>query len=237
MRAENYKSRNARRILVSQPVAATPADCAAKLAALGLKLTYLEDVIRAGEQARRLVTKNDPKNAAGTEDYFRRVRTLRDRLIVEEGWTRAELKGLPLVLNPDKSAAIGVLQGDHKTGWVGPYHPKSKRPVGDGKIRLTAQNYQIALFSVPTPADETDLEADGLMGVDTWFLVTKRREKGKSVRTSSELSLPAEVSDDGYIEKWLDRIPLPDITFEGVKPHTPSDDDGSKEYEVEVGEL
>lgn len=222
---------------MTQPASATPADCTAKLAALGLKLTYLEDTVRAGEEARRLVTKNDPKNAAGTQDYFRRVRALRERLIKEEGWSRGELNGLPLVVDSDKSVAIGVLQGDHKTGWVGPYHPRSKRPVGDGKIKLTAQNQQMALFSVPLPADESDLEAEGLVGLDTWFLVTKRRVEGGSVRTSSELSLPAEVSDTAYIERWLDRIPLPDIVFEGVKPHTPSDDDGSKEYEVKVDEL
>ena len=84
-------------------------DCEEQLAKLGIKLVQLHDALRAGEEARRLTTANDPRNAAGTVDYFRRIRVLRERLIADSQWARLDLNQLPLVANPDRTMAIGVL--------------------------------------------------------------------------------------------------------------------------------
>jgi hypothetical protein len=222
---------------VAQPLsAASPGNYDVQLAALGLHLRYLHDALRAGEQARRLVTANDPKNAGGTDDYFRRVRVLRDGLIAERAWARAELNGLPLVVNPARTIAIGVLLGDYTTGWVGHYHPRSRRPVGNGKIKLIAQNQQQPLFRMPLPPGEIDLEAEDLSKLQTWFLITYRRVNGGNVRVSSELSLPCHVDKPGYVDEYSHRIPLPELMFEGVIPYIENDDDGPEGYEVDVDE-
>lgn len=201
-----------------------------------MKLEYFYDALRAGEQARRLVTKNDPPNAGGTEDYFKRVRVLRERLIETVHWKRGEIDGLPLVVNQDRTMAIGVLLGDHKTGWTGPHHPRSKRPVGEAKIGLIAQNgQQEVLFRRPLVADEVDLETEDLFKLKTWFFLTYRRPLSTGVVISSELSLPSDTSRTGYVEKWVYRIPFPDLTFKNVTPRT-DDDEGDGGYDVAVDE-
>jgi hypothetical protein len=224
---------------VSQPVPAASAgadDYEAQLAKLGLRVDYLHDAVRGGEEVRRLVTANDPRNAAGTMDYYRRVRVLRDRLINEEGWRRAEVNQLPLVVNPDKTLAIGVLLGDYRTGWVGSFQPRSKRPVGEGKLRLVAQNQQLALIPAPVEPGEVALEDEDLAKMQTWFYMTYRRVFRDVVRVSSELSLPAEVSLSNYVEKWARRIPVPDLEFQGVIPYIEGTDDGPDNYDVPVDE-
>ena len=216
--------------------AGSPGNYHAQLPALGLQLRYLHDALRAGEEARRLATPNHPKNAGGTYDYFRRVQALRDGLITDLAWARGELNQLPLVVNPDRTVAIGVLRGDSTTGWVGPYHPRSGRAVGNGKIMLIAQNQQAPLFSIPLPPGEVDLEAEDLSKLQTWFLVTYRRVEPGKVRVSSELSRPCHVDKRGYVDQYSYRIPLPDLTFEGVIPYIEGDDDGPEGYEVDVDE-
>src|SRR5690348_16226590 len=106
MRGRNYKTCPGGRVAAPLLLLPGAPDYKAQLAALGLRHEYFEEALRAGEQARRLVTENDPKSAAGTEDYFRRVRVLRERLIKEEKWARTDLDGLPLVINPQRTMAI-----------------------------------------------------------------------------------------------------------------------------------
>jgi hypothetical protein len=221
---------------VAVPLQRDPDDHVAQLATLDLKPDYFFNALRAGEQARRLCTENDPKSAAGSDDYFRRVRVLRDGLINSAGWKRADLDGLPLVINPSRTMAIGVLLGDYRTGWPGPYHPRSRRPVGEKKIKLVAQNGQLALFPGPVPSSEIDLESEDLSSCQTWFFVTYRRVEPNSVTVCSELSLPSVISRAAYVERWAHRIPFPNVSFDGVQPYTSSDDDGSDGYDVAVDE-
>lgn len=224
---------------MAEPLPSRPEDHQSQLAALGgLKPEYFYNALRAGEQARRLVTKNDPRTAGGTDDYFKRVRVLREQLIEALHWARGELDGLPLVVNPDRTMAIGVLLGDHQTGWVGSYHPRSKRPVGENKIGLVAQNgQQEVLFKRPLVADEVDLEAEDLFKLKTWFFLTYRRPlRDGIVVVQSELSLPFRTNPTGYVDRWARRIPLPDLRFENVTPHVDDDDEGNDGYDVAVDE-
>lgn len=211
-------------------------DCEEQLAKMGVKLSHLHDALRAGEEARRLTTQNDPRNAAGTTDYFRRVRVLREQLIPECGWARLDLNQLPLVANPDRTIAIGVLLGDFRTGWHGPFHPRSRRPVGEGKIRLVARNQQqMTLFPKAADPQEVDLEAEDLANLHTWFLISYRRLYGDHVTINSELSLPFETGPTNYITRYAQRIPLPELRFDGIIPWI-DDEGGDGDYEVQVGE-
>jgi len=154
----------------------------------------------------------------------------------EAKWSRADLDGLPLVINPTLTMAIGVLLGDHKTGWLGSYHPRSRRPVGEKKIKLVAQNQQLAMIPRPSVADEVDIESADLSNVHTWFLLTYRRVRGDKVIVSGELSEASETGLDAYVRRWVRRIPFPDLPFEGVIPYVSNGDGGSEGYEVAVDE-
>lgn len=223
---------------MAQPIPESSDDCEKRLAELDLRLDQLQDALRAGEEARRLTTANDPRNAAGTQDYFRRIRVLRERKIAEDGWRRLDLNLLPLVVNPTRTIAVGVLLGDFRTGWPGPYHPRSRRPVGEGKIRLVARNQQqMTLFPEMYNAQEVDQDSEDLSRLQTWFLISYRRLFGDHVTISSELSLPSQTGETNYITRYAQRIPLPELRFEGVIPYTNDDpDDGEGEYEVSVDE-
>ena len=223
---------------MTQPIPESSDDCEKRLAELGVRLDQLHDALRAGEEARRLTTANDPRNAAGTQDYFRRIRVLRERKIAEDGWARLDLNLLPLVVNPARTIAIGVLLGDYRTGWPGPYHPRSRRPVGEGKIRLVARNQQqMALFPEVHNAQEVDQDSEDLSRLQAWFLISYRRLFGDHVTISSELSLPFQIGETNYITRYAQRIPLPELRFEGVIPYTNDDPDGGEgEYEVSVDE-
>jgi hypothetical protein len=223
---------------VPQPIPEHNDDCEERLAELGVQLAQLCDALRAGEEARRLTTANDPRNTAATQDYFRRIRILRERKITDDGWARLDLNMLPLVANPARTNAIGVLLGDYRTGWPGPYHSRSRRPVGEGKIRLIAGNQQqLTLFPETYDPQEVDLDSEDLSRLQTWFLISYRRLFGDHVAISSELSLPSETGETRFITRYAWRIPLPELRFDGVIPYTDEDDDGGEgEYEVPVDE-
>lgn len=223
---------------MTQPIPQPNNNREKQLKRLGVQLAQLLDALRAGEEARRLTTANDPRNAAGTVDYFRRIRALRERKIAEDSWARLDFNLLPLVVNPARTIAIGVLLGDYRTGWPGPYHPHSRRPVGEGKIRLIARNQQqMTLFPEIHDPQEVDLDSEDLSRLETWFLISYRRLFGDHVTISSELSLPCKTGETRYITRYAHRIPLPELRFDGVIPYTDKDDDGGEgEYDVPVDE-
>jgi hypothetical protein len=202
----------------------------------GLKVEHLHDAIRAGEADRRTSTQDDPKNAPGTRDYFLRVRTLRQVLRRDLGWKRYDLDGLPLVINPGKTVAVGVAQGDAGTG-IPTRQPKTRRPVGEIKKLLVEQNRsQLGLFELPTDPAEVKLSDEELDGLETWFLLTYRLTKGGTVIVRSELSRAIELDGKGYPSMWKPRIFLPPLEFEGVIDYIKGTDDGPEEFNVWVEE-
>ncbi|MFP8943840.1 hypothetical protein ACLIYM_20725 [Streptomyces fenghuangensis] len=189
----------------------------AQLAQLGLKHQYFDRLIREGEEARSTATKDDAKNAPGTFDYFARVRTLRELLRTEQGWLLYDPKQSPLIVNPDKTVAVGVLLGDARTGLPGNPQPRSHRPAGVAKEALVARNQDLSpgLFPLPTEPDEDLLAEDEYARLATWYLLTYRYTARKQgfVEVRSELSLPSRVGANGKIDSWDRRILLPAIRF------------------------
>ncbi|MFC6065082.1 hypothetical protein [Streptomyces ochraceiscleroticus] len=187
-----------------------------QLAELGLKHEYFDLAIRLGEEARDGATKDDPKNAPGTLDYFTRVRTLREALRTQERWRRYDPKQAPLIVNRDKTIAVGVLLGDARTGVPGSPQPRSHRPAGVAKEALVARNQDLTLFPLPeepTEADEVNLGEDEYAQLATWYLLTYRYVARKQgfVEVRSELSLPSKVGTQGKIDSWSRRILFPAI--------------------------
>jgi hypothetical protein len=209
----------------------------AELAELGLRYEYFERLISEGEEARASATEDDANNAAGTLDYFARVRTLRHLLRTEEHWKRYDPKQSPLSVNPDKTMAIGVLLGDARTGLPGNPQPRSHRPAGVAKEFMVARNQDLepGLFPLP-PQDDAEVEvtADEYARLTTWYLLTYRYTARKQgfIEVRSELSLPSRVGAQGKIDSWDRRILLPAIRFKKTFDYP----DGDTGFDVPVEE-
>jgi hypothetical protein len=196
-----------------------------QLAQLGLKWDYLDVTLKKSEQARRDgTTKDDAKNAPGSQDYFTRIRELRRTLRTELGWHPYNPMQAPLIVNHEKTVGIGVLLGDYRTGLPGSPHPRSKRPAGVTKERAVARNQDLKLpFE---EAEFAELEAqqshdDEYAQLATWYLLTYRYEARKTgvVTVRSELSLPDRVGPGGKVDSYETRILLPTISFGSVKDY------------------
>ncbi|MFF2044047.1 hypothetical protein ACFVVX_26870 [Kitasatospora sp. NPDC058170] len=215
-----------------------PDDSTRLLADMGLSPEYFDRVVRTGERSREQCTKDDPKNARGTQDYLARVRELRFLLRTELGWKRYDPKQAPLIVNPDKTIAIGVLLGDARTGLPGNPQPRSQRPAGITKEAAVARNQNLQQLSLFTPAagpDEVHLDDDEYANLATWYLLTRRTEGRKSniVEIRSELSLPDRVGPKGRIDSWRARILLPAVRIEKIQDYT---GDHAASYVVDVQE-
>ncbi|MFF3517736.1 hypothetical protein [Streptomyces sp. NPDC002573] len=197
----------------------------AQLATLGLQWKHFERTIRMSEQARRSgKTKDDAKNAPGSQDYFTRVRELRRALRTDLMWHPYDPLQAPLIVNPDKTIGIGVLLGDARTGLPGIPHPRSKRPAGVTKEQAVARNQDLTLpfeepeFDLPDGSQSDDDEYAQMV---TWYLLTYRytaRQTGV-VTVRSELSLPDRVGHGGKIDSFQRRILLPPVEFEPVRDY------------------
>ncbi|GAA1959357.1 hypothetical protein [Catenulispora subtropica] len=191
-----------------------------QLFALGLGKEDLLKAISAGEDARARATPNHPITTAGQLDYQERVFTLRE-VLFKRGWKRLDHRGSPLVVNPDRTIAIGVLLGDHRTGLPGRPDPRPVRPQGAAKAELIDRNNMSPLFplSVVMPdSDQAHLEDDELAGLQTWYLLTHRYtgKKNGVIGVRSELSLPVNIGPQEKIDTWLRRILLPTMEWEIV---------------------
>jgi hypothetical protein len=226
---------------VAENLAIRPADDGghdAQLAELGLKYQYFESSILEGEEARSGATPDDANNAPGTLDYFARVRTLRERLRREEQWHRHDPRQSPLIVNPEKTVAIGVLLGDARTGLHGNPQPRSHRPAGVAKEALVARNQDLTPGQHPLPMDLEEpsepAQADEYSRLATWYLLTYRYMARKQgfVEVRSELSLPSKVGPQGKIDSWDRRIILPAIRLKKTFDYP----DGDTGFDVPVEE-
>jgi hypothetical protein len=211
-----------------------PQGSAARLAALGLKLVYPQEAIRAGEQARRTWNPAEPPNAGGLKDWIARVGSLREQLMQHEGWRAYNHQQMALAVSPDKTIALGVLQGDAATGTAYGPKPKSKYPKGRVFEDLAARN-QLALFSKGEAGALDQLEDEELARMQTWVLLTYRTKANDRVEVYSEISLPKSIGPKGIVDEWIDRIILPKIDFEPVVEL--DDDSGTDDFDFPVEEL
>lgn len=193
-----------------------PASVDERLAALGLRRGWLEEAIRAGEEARRTATPNEPPTAAGLKAWIARVGSLREQLKSEGGWRRLNQHNVALVCNQAKTIAVGVLQGDGNTGVSYGKVPRSRYPKGAVVAAMAARNSELTLFSLAEAGRPDLLEEDEFAHLQTWFLLTYRCLVEGRVQIRGELSVPSKFDVDGYINDWRDRIILPPMEFEPV---------------------
>lgn len=189
-----------------------PRSLAERLAELGLTLDVLDRAGREHLAAYFSCGPHYPRIFPAMFGWAEGNRSLRDQLVPR--WKAKDEHNQPLTLNEDESIAITALSGDQHTGTD--ETPSTRSPKG----RMTA-------------------EAAKVPGRSLWIFLTYRDfEKGE---LRSELSLPKDMGDDGYIDDWHDRIILPPIPFDrgnvdSGSPDNPNsgNDDGGQSPEITV---
>ena len=118
--------------------------------------------------------------------------------------------------SPNELVAIAVSTGDERTGREGQPEPRTKYPKGTVFLAAVNRNVQLSLFG------EMIIDVDGtvLSKTRTWTLLMRTDAFAKEVRV--ELSLPAQIGDDGRVVAWSERIIFTPLSFEDTLP---GDDD------------
>ena len=188
-------------------------DAVTRLAALGITVDDLVSALTAGDAEARAWTEAAPPNMSGMARWGRTNESLRISLAKKsKDWTYRNPRSLPLTMNEPIGVAIVGTSGDGGTGdprWL----PSTKYAKGVAVAEAVEKNEQLALFSDVDAEVGKALGAVGATsnGVKTWIYLYRVMPEG----ILSELSLPETISDDGYIDRWRERIIVPMYRFDG----------------------
>lgn len=179
-----------------------------RLSQLGLTEGILWLAVEQGQAAWASCTKNHPPLQRGIMAWGEPICSLRESLI-PEGWKRYDEANQPFVINSDGSVAITVATGDENTGDK-ERNPSTKSSKGpQTEIVVTNNALAKSLFG------DIRSERQKKVGArQTWLLLFCRDEEKSESRC--ELSLPSNITDDGYIDEWSERIILGARPFGGA---------------------
>ena len=185
-----------------------PDDVRACLAAMGLTEEPLLHAARRWYLSWVSFTTNHPPFGIGIAAWMEAVAALREGLL-PIGWTRSDEKNYALVMHPDGSMAINVATGDAGTGRPSA-NVSNKAPKGISTADAISVNQVQLELDLPVP-DMPHVRGDD--GPLTWFLLLHRG----ATEVRCELSLPSQISPDGRITRWQERIMLPSIPLDGAE--------------------
>ena len=185
-----------------------PDDVKARLAAMGLTDEPLIHAARRWYLSWISFTANHPSFGIGIAAWMEAVAALREGLL-PTGWTRSDEKNYALVVHPDGSTAINVATGDAGTG-IPTANVSNKAPKGISTADAISVNQVQLELDLPVP-DMPHVRGDD--GPLTWFLLLHRAE----TEVRCELSLPSQLSADGRITRWQERIMLPSVPLDGAE--------------------
>jgi hypothetical protein len=193
-------------------------DVGARLASMGLTDEPLAHSARRWYLSWVSFTANHPPFAIGIAAWTEAVAALREGLL-PLGWTRSDEKNYALVIHPDGAMAINVASGDAGTG-IPTASVSNRAPKGVSTPEAISINQVQLELDLPVP-DMPHVRGDE--GPLTWFLLLHR----SSDEVRCELSLPSQISADGRITRWQERIMLPSIPLDStdVVPVTPQGPD------------
>lgn len=182
-----------------------PTDVAVRLAELGLKEELLYEALRQANLYRVRTTSHHPRLYRYQVMTAETIAALRD-LLVPEGWQKLDEGQYELTLHPSGTMAIAVASGDDNVAQV-ERTPSNKSPKGRHTIAAVESNRQADMFADLLPVKDLSTEVVR----DTWVLLHRVTKDG----IHSELSRPTEISDDGMIAFWSERILLGTIELDG----------------------
>jgi hypothetical protein len=183
-----------------------PIDVQARLSALGLTEEALLHAARRWYVAWSGFTPNHPPFGIGIAAWMEAVAALREELM-QEGWARSDERNYALVISPDGRTAINVATGDFGTGRP-EANPSNKAPKGISTADAISINQIQLELPLPVPQLPPVRGGDGPL---TWFLLLHRAPE----EIRCELSVPSDMSPDGRITQWQERIILGTISLDG----------------------
>lgn len=185
-----------------------PHEIFSRLEQLGVSEAALREAIYQGHLQRSRMTLNHPRTFPGLVMWGEIVAALRDQLR-PMGWDRKDVGSFPLTVNEDLNLAIAVASGDEATGI--PYaHPTNRSKKGRNTVDAIEANRQMGLFE--QVEEFLQVAKDDADGNQTWILMHYTDTTRGEIRF--ELSLPADIGDDGRITSWAERILLGSISFD-----------------------
>lgn len=180
----------------------------ARLAAMGLTEEPLIHAARRWYLSWVSFTANHPSFGIGIAAWMEAVAALREGLL-PIGWTRSDEKNYALIVHPDGSTAINVATGDAGTG-IPTANVSNKAPKGVSTADAISVNQVQLELDLPVP-DMPHVRGDD--GPLTWFLLLHRSEQ----EIRCELSLPSQLSPDGRITRWQERIMLSSVPLDDAE--------------------
>lgn len=184
---------------------ASPEQARDRLSSLGLTEEPLLHAAQRWYLRSTEFTPNHPPFGVGISAWTEAVAALRDGLL-PIGWSRSDEKNYSLAVHPDGGMAINVATGDAGTG--DPTADVSNRARKGSSTADAISVNQVQLeMDLPVP-DMAHLRSDD--GPLTWFLLLYRAEN----EVRAELSLPLDLSPDGRITRWQERIMLPSLPLD-----------------------
>jgi hypothetical protein len=220
-------------------IAVDPWDVKQSLGALGLSQERLLDAVRAGELERISCTAFDPPSYPGTAAWGHAIRHFRGSHF-SDGWRTWNKNNLPLTVHAERQIGIMITSGSSGTG-DRKRKPTTKYPKGPMTVTQIRANQQATIFDlldsaeasrfVPMPEDEN--------AFITWCLLiyAEFRPRDESHGTHiamCELSLPAEVDENGYVSEWTKRIIFPPVHLDDVPTRRDFEDEDEGEIDVPV---
>ena len=202
-----------------------PAEVTAGLFKLDLKKEALVQAVHFGFSYAAECTRHDPTSLAGILFWGKIVRRLRDQLI-PDGWDVENRQNLPLTVHPSKRWAIGVAAGDERTG-IPDKTPSTRSERGPATRQVVDIN-QLSFAALS--ADFAELHAASIR--ETWLLMHYRDDEADEIRI--ELSLPAEMTGDGFVIQWKERIILRDDGGTALARLVPTYDGGSDDDMIDI---
>jgi hypothetical protein len=195
-----------------------------RLDELGLYEEVLRDAVQNGLQHAFACTLHDPPSLPGILAWGKTVRHLRDRLI-PQGWSGSNARNYATVIHPKGSLAIAVAAGDSNTGCLEPLMPSTRAEKGPATRDAVLSN-QLTFADV----SEHFPRPESVPGMQTWLLLHYADEVAEEVRL--ELSLPADMTADGFVVRWHERIILAPIPF--TPQPLPAPEEETEEIDIKI---
>lgn len=185
----------------------------AKLAALGLDLPGLVEVVLRGERARAECVPNDPIISPGFDAWRYRVRALRD-LYLPLGWDKATVRGLEMIHSVERHLRVITRAGDQGVGIADAFPQPKRELIGPTTAAVIDENATMYLDPNWLNIDDGEPEAT----YETWMLLVYYCEGV----LRAELSLPSSIMDS-RVQGWKERIilNLEEPTSQGGTSETP----------------
>ena len=176
-----------------------------RLKEINIKNQHLQDACLAGLLQKNNCNENNTKGGPGFIQWDETIRSLRE-LSIEDGWTRYQQNHLEGIISENSKTIILPSSGNLSTGNPN-QTPINKNPKGYRTIQIIEKVAQGNLFTgYPDQSDDVYNELFILL-----YYCTDQKLK-------MELSKPLQITRQGKIVAWQERIIIPEYNLYDFDP-------------------